>query len=119
MPRAQEWAHLDAVKRPKTRGFWGSRVWRRKTSSAGRERGVAGRWVQDSSSPRREALTQLVKVCLRALGPGDGAQQAGLEERAPAVDEATLPSNVVLMSKQRYAHLHPPTQPSTSTGTWP
>jgi len=42
------------------------------------------------------ALTELVEVGLGALGPGDGAHQAGLEERAPAVDEAALPSDVVL-----------------------
>lgn len=42
------------------------------------------------------ALTQLVEVCLSALRPGDGAHQAGLQERAPAVDEAALPSNIVL-----------------------
>lgn len=36
MLHAWGWAHLDAVKRPKMRGFCGSRVWRRKTSSAER-----------------------------------------------------------------------------------
>lgn len=42
------------------------------------------------------ALTQLVEVGLSALGPGGGTHQAGLQERAPAVDEAALPSNIVL-----------------------
>lgn len=43
------------------------------------------------------ALTELVEVGLGALGPRDGAHQAGLEECAPAVDEAALPSNVILL----------------------
>lgn len=42
------------------------------------------------------ALTELVEVGLGALGPRDGAHQAGLQECAPAVDEAALPSDVVL-----------------------
>lgn len=110
------------------RGFWGSRVRRRKTSST--KRGVevrhpgAGAPVQGMqagihhampaslghtgrsscggtallpAADRAGALTELVEVGLGALGPRDGAHQAGLEERAPAVDEAALPSNVILL----------------------
>lgn len=104
-------AHLETVKSPKTRGFWGSRVRRRKTSSA--KRGVevrhprAGAPVQGMqmgilgvcTAPgctQGWALTQLVEVGLSALGPRDGAHQAGFQECAPAVDEAAFPSNIVL-----------------------
>lgn len=113
-------AHLETVKSPKTRGFWGSRVRRRKTSSA--KRGVEVRHPRAGAPVQRMqvgilgacwreqagwsciahrcrqgcALTQLVEVGLGALRPRDGAHQAGLQERAPAVDEAALPSNIVL-----------------------
>lgn len=62
------------------------------------------------------ALTKLVKVGFGALGPRDGAHQAGLEERAPAVDEAALPSNVVLpgtKSQAQHSLSEPPTPPCT------
>lgn len=42
-------AHLETVKSPKTRGFWGSRVRRRKTSSA--KRGVEVRHPELEHSP--------------------------------------------------------------------
>lgn len=72
---------------------------RRKTSSAKREVELEPEVQGGGSRPGgwgRLPLTQLVKVRLGALRPRDGAHQAGLEERAPAVDEAALPSDVVL-----------------------
>lgn len=44
-------------------------------------------------------LTKLVKVRVDPGRAGDGADQSGLEEGGPAVDETPLPSDVVLQKK--------------------
>lgn len=80
-----------------------------------KERGGAGaRGAGGGSRPGgwgRQPLTQLVKVRLGALRPRDGAHQAGLEERAPAVDEAALPSDVVLPGNESCTQPSPANTP--------
>ena len=41
-------------------------------------------------------LTELIKVCLHAVGPRHRADEPGLQERAPLVDQTAVSSIIVL-----------------------
>lgn len=88
-------------------GFFGSLELIRKTSSAERSEGRlmgVDKWghLQRSCCLKTEdALTQFIEVRIDAVGTGHGAQEPGLEESGPLVDQAPVAPHVIL---HKHAH---------------
>lgn len=47
-------------------------------------------------------LTQLVKVCVDAVGPWYRADQSGFDEGAPLVHQHSLASNIILVENRTH-----------------
>lgn len=52
-------------------------------------------------------LTQLIKVCIAAVGPRNRADQASLQECRPFVHQTSLAAHVILIKKQKSRGFNP------------